>query len=212
MNEDLDPVIHQNKSFYSIVNVGAELGNRQFFNCTFNDCELRACDLGSCEFMDCQFIACDLSFVNVNRSGFRNVLFNDCKITDVDFSGCNRSLFSVEFTDCILDHANFNGARVAFTKFTDCSLQSVDFREADLSGALFENCDLIHARFGNSILEATDFRSAYHFEIDPNLNRIRNALFSDRNVQGLLCGFGVDIRESKSYCEVILDLLMDPAF
>ncbi len=212
MNEDLDPVIHQNKSFYGIVNAGSELGSRQFFNCTFKNCQFRECDLGSCEFIDCQFTGCDLSLVIVNSSGFRNVLFNDCKIIHVDFSNCTSPLFSFEFTNCILDHANFNGARVALTEFSDCSLNAADFREADLSGALFENCDLMHARFGNTILEGADFRSAINFEIDPNRNRIRNALFSDRNVRGLLSGFNIDIRASESYSEVILDLLMHPPF
>lgn len=212
MNKELNPIIHQDEIFSNIVNVGSEFNNRQFFNCIFKGCQFKQCRLGSSDFVNCHFINCDLYLVNVTRSGFRNVLFSDCKIIGIDFSQCNKLLFSFEFSNCKLDYSNFYEMWISLTKFKNCSLKNVDFRGADLSASLFENCDLTGAKFENSILEKTDFRSAYNFKIDPNLNRIKKALFSDSNLFGLLYRFDIDIRESKSYCEVILDSLMLSAF
>lgn len=66
---------------------------------------------------------------------------------------------------------------------------------ADLSGAVFDQCDLSGAKFEGTQLEKADFRTAFHFSIDPVKNSIRKARFSSMNLEGLLHAFGIEIEE-----------------
>ncbi len=78
-------------------------------------------------------------------------------------------------------------------EFKDCRLHEVDFTEAILTNAAFLNCDLQRAVFDNSILEGADFRTAYHFSINPQNNRIKKAKFSHNNIAGLLDTYQLSI-------------------
>lgn len=79
------------------------------------------------------------------------------------------------------------------TPFTTCRLHEVDFTAADLTGASFSECDLTGAIFDRTILEKADFRTAEHYVIDPENNRIRKARFSRKGLPGLLEKYQLDI-------------------
>ena len=70
-------------------------------------------------------------------------------------------------------------------------MEEVDFTEADMSKGLFEDCNLKQAIFDNTNLEKSDFRSSYNFDINPAINLIKGAKFSQLNVQGLLKSFHI---------------------
>jgi len=72
-------------------------------------------------------------------------------------------------------------------------MQEVDLVDSDLSNASFFNCDLAGAVFENTILENADLRTAYNYNIDPNLNRIKKAKFSLAGIPGLLNKYDIDI-------------------
>jgi uncharacterized protein YjbI with pentapeptide repeats len=78
-------------------------------------------------------------------------------------------------------------------RFVNCTLHEVDFTEADLTASLFENCDLQRTLFANTNLEKADFRTAFNYSIDPELNRIKKARFSMPGVLGLLSKYNIDI-------------------
>jgi uncharacterized protein YjbI with pentapeptide repeats len=111
----------------------------------------------------------------------------------VDFSKCNKFLFSFNFKECHLDYSSFLNARIRKTHFIDCFLKEVDFERADLTSSVFKNCDLGGARFINSILEKTDFRSSINFAIDPEINNMKKAKFESTNLAGLLYKYNLDI-------------------
>lgn len=111
----------------------------------------------------------------------------------LDFTRCNKFMFSFSFSDCILDYSTFFGTKLKKTSFKNCNLKDVDFSQVDLSAAVFENCDLHGACFSNSILEKTDFRTATNFAIDPEGNKIKKAKFSESNLAGLLVKYDLDI-------------------
>jgi len=69
----------------------------------------------------------------------------------------------------------------------------VDFTECDLTGSIFENCDLTNATFDNTIIEKVDFRTAFNYSINPELNRIKKAKFSIQGISGLLSKYDIDI-------------------
>ena len=72
-------------------------------------------------------------------------------------------------------------------------MHEVDFSETDLTEAVLEQCDLLGAIFQNSILEKTDFRTAFNFSFDPELNRMKKAKFSLQGIAGLLHKYQIEI-------------------
>lgn len=129
----------------------------------------------------------------VKGTGFKDARFTGCKILGINFSTCNKFLFSFHFEQCHLDYSIFYGAKLRKTKFTDCSLKETDFEEADLTGSVFHNCDLSGATFVRCVLEKTDFRTARNFSLDPAVNKVRQAKFSALNLVGLLYQYNLDI-------------------
>ena len=77
--------------------------------------------------------------------------------------------------------------------FKNCSLQEADFTESDLSGAVFDRCDLARAIFRNTVLEKTDFRTAYNYSIDPEINRMKKSKFTASALAGLLDKYDIEI-------------------
>ena len=111
----------------------------------------------------------------------------------VDFTRCNKFLFSFSFNKCYLDYSTFLGTKLKKTTFIGCSLKEVDFSEADLTSAIFDNSDLSAARFSNTNLEKADFRTAINFGIDPAVNRMKKTKFLVSNLTGLLQNYDLDI-------------------
>ena len=99
----------------------------------------------------------------------------------------------MNFEDCLLNLSMFYNRKLKGAKFKNCSLHEVDFTDTDLTNATFDNCDFTGAVFRNSILEKADFRTAFHFSIDPEINRIKKTKFSRMGLDGLLHKYGIDI-------------------
>ena len=74
-------------------------------------------------------------------------------------------------------------------------MEEVDFSSSELSNAVFHECDLNGAIFENTNLEKADFSTAFHFSIEPDLNNIKKAKFSIRNVSGLLNKYNIQITD-----------------
>lgn len=162
-------------------------------HCSFNNCNFSNADLAGINFLECEFINCNLSLAKISNSAFRDVKFNDCKLLGLHFNECNEFLFAVEFENCMLNLSSFYKLKLKKTKFKNCSLHEADFTETDLSASVFDDCDLARAIFENTILEKTDFRTSYHYSIDPELNRIKKAMFSKEGIIGLLDRYDIEI-------------------
>lgn len=186
-------VVHQHKTFSDVSYAEKKLEDREFVKCEFIGCDFSKSDLRDNDFEDCHFKACNFSMALLDGAGFRDARFAGCKMLGVNFTRCNRFMFSFSFSECILDYATFFGTRLRKTPFLDCSLKEVDFSEADLTAADFKNSDLTGARFLNTILEKADFRNAQNFGIDPDCNNIKKARFSAFNLSGLLYKYNLDI-------------------
>ena len=65
-------------------------------------------------------------------------------------------------------------------------MKEVDFTEADLTESVLDGCDLTGAIFDATNLEKADLRTALHYSIDPQQNRIKKAKFSWPALTGLL--------------------------
>ena len=168
--------------------LGTEYDNCRFVNCNFNNVSLVGFKLIECSFTDC-----NLSMVKMDAATLRDVTFKGCKILGMHFESCDQFIFSVTLHDCNLSFCSFYKMKMKKMKFSNCILHEADFTETDLSAGIFDNCDLAGAKFENTILEKTDFRSAYNYTFDPGINKIKKARFSMAGLPGLLAKYDLNI-------------------
>jgi uncharacterized protein YjbI with pentapeptide repeats len=111
----------------------------------------------------------------------------------LQFEACSDFGFSLEFSNCILNHSSFYQKKIKNTLFFDSKLLEVEFTESDLTQTVFDMCDLTRSIFENSNLEKTDFRTAINYSIDLDKNKVKKALFSLNGTPGLLGKYGIKI-------------------
>ena len=162
-------------------------------NCQFVNCNFYNANLVNVTFRECTFESCDFSLASLKNTALNDIHFIGCKLVGVLFDECNPFLFSVHFENCVLKLAVFYKAKLKKTGFKNCNLQETDFTEADMTAATFDNCDLQRAIFHKTILEKADFRTSFHYSIDPELNRIKKARFSRMGIVGLLDKYNIEI-------------------
>ncbi len=177
------------------------LSKGEYEYCKYINCNFLQSDLSDIRLLECEFAGCDLSLVNLERTSLKEIKFKDCKMLGLNFGACDPFGFVVEFDTCILNYSSFHNMnspvkkRVRFrqTVFKNSLLHEVDFTECDLSSAVFDNCDLTRTIFDRTILEKADFRSSFNYSIDPELNRIKKAKFSQSGIAGLLEKYDLEI-------------------
>ncbi len=189
----MQPTDIEDRTFDNIDYTNKSLANTIYTNCVFNYCNFTKTDISYASFEDCTFNICIFSETTVNLTRFKNVFFNETKMMGFHFNNCKEFLFELRFKNCPLDYASFFEKKMRNTFFTDCSLKEVDFAKADLTMATFANSDLQDAIFDETILEKADFRTAIHFRIDPQQNKIKKAKFSHLGLEGLLIKYGIEV-------------------
>ena len=73
-------------------------------------------------------------------------------------------------------------------------MHQVDFTETEAKHVVFKDCDLHRSSFDRTNIEHADFTSAFNFNINPSLNYIKHASFSNQNISGLLESFNIKIK------------------
>ena len=169
------------------------LSEVEFDNCTFINCNFSGIDLSNKSFYESEFSDCDLSNVKLVNTAFQEVSFKNCKLLGLRFDECKSFLLAFHFDSCTLNYSSFYQLKIPKTTFIGSSLLEVDFSEADLQYVNFSACDLSGALFGNTILENADFRDSRNFNIDPEVNYIRNAKFSADCLLGLLFKYEIHV-------------------
>jgi uncharacterized protein YjbI with pentapeptide repeats len=164
-----------------------------YTHCRFVNIDFKGFNFNEWVFSECTFVNCDMSLVKCQQTAFMNVKFNACKMLGFNFENCKDFLFEVSFENCLLSLANFYKKRLKQTQFVKCELKEVDFTLANLNKTLFKECDLSGAIFSETILEETDFRTAYNFSIDPEKNKLKKAKFTSNGLQGLLHKYQLNI-------------------
>ena len=171
----------------------APLAPGEYEQCSFSGCTFLHADLSGIVFSGCDFTDCDLSMAQLRGTALREVRFSNCKLLGLRFDECHSFSFAVSFDKCVLNLSSFFRLKMPKTRFRDCKLEEVEFVEADLSQAIFDNCELRGALFEQTNLQGADFRTAYQFSIDPEINRIQKARFLRQNLAGLLDKFKISI-------------------
>lgn len=186
-------LVHDNKTFEGITYAEKTIRNREFQSCIFKKCDLSNSDFSHNKFLDCTFEECNLSMTGLAGSTLNDVAFINCKMLGINFSDCLSFLFSVKFDSCILDYCSFMGRKMLKTSFHKSSLKEVTFSQANLSGSSFAGSDLMGAVFNRTDLSSVNFVDAQNYIIYPELNNIKNAIFSSQGLAGLLTAYQIRI-------------------
>lgn len=165
-----------------------------FVGCTFDDSTLRKLAFRDCRFLACSFVACDLGLVDVGGSTFRDVSFDACNLTDVNWARASATLhdpLEIDFRDCILDFAVFQGCALEGRRFDHCVAHECDFRRAVLVDAVCRGTDFAGTSFEGADLGGADLRKARNYAIDVRTTRVRGAHFSLPDATALLQGLEI---------------------
>ncbi|WP_018477280.1 pentapeptide repeat-containing protein [Pontibacter roseus] len=189
----MNELLHQNKTFEKVLYPGKPIKGREFEDCVFKNCDFSNGDFSQNRFTDCQFVGCNLAMLKLNRSTLNNVTFKECKLTGISFGETEEFLFTVRFEGCLLDYASFLKRKMPKTQFLNTSLKNAVFEQATLTKAVFDNTDLAGAVFERTQLNEADLVTAYNYTIDPEVNSIRKARFSQSGLSGLLSKYDIRI-------------------
>jgi fluoroquinolone resistance protein len=197
-------VFIEEKTFDKIDFTHNPLDKGEYEYCTFLNCNISYADLADIKFLECEFSGCNLSLAKLTQTALKDIKFKSCKMLGLNFGDCNEFGFAVNFDTCTLDRSSFvsmaaplkKRIKLKQTVFKNSQLHEVDFTECDLSAASFDNCDLTGAIFKDTILEKADFRTAFNYSIDPELNRMKKAKFSRSGIVGLLDKYDIEIESN----------------
>jgi fluoroquinolone resistance protein len=189
----MDRVLIEEKTFEKINFTTNPLAKGEYEYCRFINCDFSNANIANIKFLECTFTDCNLSLSKLTNTTFRDVTFKDNKMLGLHFDTCNEFGLSFSFENCNLNHASFYQTKLKKTTFCNTQLHEVDFTECDLTGSVFDNCDLRGATFGRTIIEKCDFRTSFHYSIDPENNKIKKAKFSLTGIAGLLDKYGIEI-------------------
>ena len=117
MSHSGEHIVHQQKTFTNVNYSGKVLRDREFISCTFIGCDFSKSDLRDNDFEGCHFNQCNFSMSIIEGAGFRDAAFTGCKIQGVDFTRCNRFMFSFTFKDSHIDYCTFFGTKLRKTNF-----------------------------------------------------------------------------------------------
>ncbi len=186
-------MIRENETFKNIDYSQETPEAKEYENCRFMNCNFSFTDLSQLSFEECSFEDCDFSMTKLNNTAFREADFINCKLSGLHFCDCNPFSLEFRFTNCILDFSSFYKLKLKKIPFNKCQLKETDFAEADLSGAVFHECDLNNAVFDRTNIEKADFRTAFNYRINPEINKIKKAKFSHSGLAGLLEQYNIEI-------------------
>lgn len=191
----MDPMYVQDKHFIKVDFTQKELGEmgNHFEDCHFEQCNFSKTPLNHLRFFDCMFVNCNLSLSHMDETVWQNVRFKDCKMMGLHFENCNSFGWDVKFEGCQLDHSSFYGMKLNKQAFLTCELKGVDFSSAILTGAIFSNCNMENGKLVGCDLQKADFSTAYNYSMDPELNKLGKAKFSQDGVSGLLTKYKIVI-------------------
>jgi len=171
------------------------LPKAEYDNCTFINCDFSESYLSTISFLECEFVDCNFSSAKVKDVTFKEVVFNNCKLLGVPFHDCNPMLMSFSFIKCSLNLSSFfNLKQLKATHFTACTFEQTDFTNTNLSLSIFNNCNFYQTIFENTNLEKADLSTSKKITLDPNKNRVKDAIFSKENALGLLAVFQLNIK------------------
>ena len=162
------------------------LSLNDYENCVFKNCDFSGSSLRQIGFIRCEFIDCNLSTAHIVGTQLQECLFFESKLLGLQFENCDSFGFSVQFDHTQLDDSSFYQCDLRNSGFSESNLVHVDFTEANLEGIDLDFCNLSRSIFEDTNLKSANLYSATNYQIDPNRNQIKKAVFSKEGLSGLL--------------------------
>lgn len=188
-----DSEFFRDTKFNGISIPGSNYTEKEFYQCSFDNCNMNKAEFENCRFEDCDFTNCDLSLVKFKTCEFIDVRFKESKLLGVNWTVVTGTL-KIELRKCKIDHSTFYGLNLRSIVIEDCIANEVDFTEAILYKANCTMTDFKGSKFSNTDLSYADFSKAKNYDIDPNYNKIKKAIFSIPEVLTLLQGYDILIK------------------
>lgn len=187
-------MIIESQKYKNLNQQSVKLEKAEYENCSFEECDFSEYDFKDFKFIDCRFDNCNLSLAQLTNTSIQNTEFKNCKMLGLRFDYCNNFNLSFSFESSMLNHSSFYAKKLKKTVFKNCAMHEVDFTDADFTESILFNCDLLNAHFENTNLEKVDFLESININIDPELNRIKNATFNLTSLPGLLLKHNIKIK------------------
>ncbi|MDD3925770.1 MAG: pentapeptide repeat-containing protein [bacterium] len=180
-------------AFNDIIIPASTLRGKEFYKCSFGNCNLNEAKLEDCTFEDCNFNNCNMSVVKLTMSKFTDVRFYESKLLGVNWTEA-KALSRLEFRKCKLNHSAFFGLSLRSIVIEECIANEVDFMDTNLCRSNCTMTDFQGSKFRNTDLSFADFTGARNYDINPNYNKIKKAVFSVPEVFTLLQCHDIVIR------------------
>src|SRR5262245_40930201 len=90
---------------------------RSFTGCAFNSCDFSEAVLRNAKFCSCTFSNCNFSLVKLDGCRLQDVRFLDCKIAGTAFFKCDKTFFSANFKNSLLQYCNFSDLNMKNSSF-----------------------------------------------------------------------------------------------
>lgn len=133
---------------------GARFDHTTLNNVDFTDADLTGGILGDCSVEAANFTRADMQGMIIAD----DVSMVDATFTQARLAGATAT--GVDFTDCVLSHADLRGAdlrgaTLSYASLDHTDLRGADLRGADLTSASFTGATIDGAKFDDAILERT---------------------------------------------------------
>lgn len=194
----------ENETFTDLDLQGANLGQKEFYRCTFQRCQLQESRWKGARLEACVFSDCDLTRAELQQTGLREVRFEGSKLMGIDWTNVSPNP-EVAFDNCLLRYTSFVGLSLRRTAFLRCSALEANFFDLDLTEADFSGTDLTGSNFRGCNLTKADFSTSVGAFLDPANNRVKathvpveTAVLLAQSLGMRVSGFSGDAGESRS--------------
>jgi len=171
------------------------LRGKEFSRCVFRFCDFTTADLGGSEFADCRFEGCNFSNTALSGARILDPTFDGCKLAGLAFYRLDQLVFGFVARECKIVNCNFSDIKAKKSVVVKCSITDSDFANADFQSADFGGTEFSGCVFHQVDLKKADFSEARGYEINPQTNDVRRAVFSLPHAVGLLCGLDIKLKD-----------------
>ncbi|QRN94195.1 pentapeptide repeat-containing protein [Archangium violaceum] len=162
----------ENETFADLDLQGCDLGQKEFYKCTFERCQFQESNWKRSVLEACVFNGCDLTRAQFSQTALRGVRFEGSKLMGIDWTSVSANP-ELAFEGCVLRYTSFVGLSLRKTPFLRCTAQEANFFDLDLTDSDFTGTDLTGSNFRGCTLTRTNFSDTVGAFIDPARNRLK---------------------------------------
>ena len=184
--------LHSNKVFENINWEDKQIVGKTFEHCKFYKCSLKGSFFEDCIFEKTLFEECDISLIKFKDTSFNDIVVSGSKAIGIAWHHANNPL-SINFENSKISYSSFYGKSLKKVRVINCVAEEVDFTNCNLTMANFEGTDCRNAIFSNTDISKSNFVGALNYTIDLATNKAKGAKFSLPEALSFLNNLGIVI-------------------